>query len=633
MRKSAFISFLTYLFFAQAIKEVYSSNPIATETKDATPENSSLFLNVSTEPPETIKQTKLRASDTTRNVVLFIVDDYGKDNSRSINSAHAVFDWAKRNTVRLSRLSSGVPVCAPSRDEMFTGRTAARLGGITFDSNGLNVVIKAGGRTLPGEFASEGYTTTSRGKSIHPNRESAMNAWKEYTLGSISNTDGANAECKRRKIACIRENTLDRKTRNEANGLLAKFAQSKEKFFLVIGFNRPHLPWTTTQANFKQASSEIPLENTKVQVTPSLIQQLQATKDISLPIRVPEMNGVSTRMNIHNFFASARIGALSVPIKGSKGKTWKLLSDLSGGFANQSIDFGLLVKYQRASLKTTLDYIDSVLQQIYKLGLDKNTIIVITGDHGIGINQMAFDVNGNPIEGFLSKNRLYSQISDIEGIFYVPGITDVNPGVADVPATSVDLFTTIISLALNRAPKSSTLKIDGKDLSPWIKNPSLGSTGMYKVIQYPRGPRWQPQEDPLMAGDQCSLNQPQGGRQEWCNMEYKITQVINGKEYQLFASAPFYEQRTCANAGPTVFEPGEKYWQITTGSCVDFNAADDLMLFSNDPNDLGKNLLFGVPTAANKKIASDLLGTLQTARAYERCAIVPKRRTNSICIR
>ncbi len=112
--------------------------------------------------------------------------------------------------------------------------------------------------------------------------------------------------------------------------------------------------------------------------------------------------------------------------------------------------------------------IGKVLDELHKLGLEKNTRIVLWGDHGIW-----------------TKPTNYEQATRIPLLVIAPGATP--PGsVSKQPVESVDIFPTLAELAALPAPRGPQA-IDGLSRVPVLCDPA-------KIIRdpashcYPRGP-------------------------------------------------------------------------------------------------------------------------------------------------
>ena len=115
----------------------------------------------------------------------------------------------------------------------------------------------------------------------------------------------------------------------------------------------------------------------------------------------------------------------------------------------------------RALYDGEIDYVDSSISELYKklqlYKLDKNTLIIVTSDHG-----EEFYEHGLMEHGF----TLYEEQLHVPLIFYCPEKIAMGK-TTDVPVSLVDLFPTLLDYAGIPVPE----KIDGRSILPLLKNP------------------------------------------------------------------------------------------------------------------------------------------------------------------
>ena len=102
------------------------------------------------------------------------------------------------------------------------------------------------------------------------------------------------------------------------------------------------------------------------------------------------------------------------------------------------------------------DQVGKVIQTLKEEGLEKNTIVIFTSDHGY----------------FLGEHRFWMKVGLMEESARVPLIIKVPgqaPAVCHSFAELIDLYPTISELAGLQAPEA----IQGKSLAPLIDNPKL----------------------------------------------------------------------------------------------------------------------------------------------------------------
>lgn len=288
--------------------------------------------------------------DTTRYNVLFLcIDDlrpelncYGVTAVKSPN-----IDGLARQGVRFNKAYCQQPLCGPSRASILTGLRPDSTKIYDLKSNvrtHLPNVI-----TLPEYFKNNGYFTASLGKVFHVNDPQSWSvpAWnsnkKPYALKeSYDHFITSNG----RKYGPILEKAdvpdsvyVDGDCAQQAVKMLNNI--KGQPFFLAVGFFRPHLPFVAPAKYwnmYNAADFKIP-DNT--------------------PPKVPEV---------------AVFGAGTGELRQYAGiqKTGKLNDQ-------QSLE---LIHGYYASISYMDAQVGIVLRELKRLGLDKNTIVILWGDHG-----------------------------------------------------------------------------------------------------------------------------------------------------------------------------------------------------------------------------------------------------------
>jgi arylsulfatase A-like enzyme len=114
------------------------------------------------------------------------------------------------------------------------------------------------------------------------------------------------------------------------------------------------------------------------------------------------------------------------------------------------------MRYYLAMAKNIDDNIGRIIDYLEKSGLDKNTIVVFTADHG--------EMNGS--HGEVNKQKPFKEAISIPLIYSFPGV--IKEGLRKkVPFTPMDHLPTLCSLAGIKIPKGK----DGVNLAGVIKNP------------------------------------------------------------------------------------------------------------------------------------------------------------------
>lgn len=193
----------------------------------------------------------------------------------------------------------------------------------------------------------------------------------------------------------------------ETMNFLDEFAASGEHFFLAFGLYRPHVPFVAPKAYFDMYDID----------------------DFS----VPESS-------------EAYLQTLPKPaarsVRAKKEQT--------------SLDPELAKKIKHAYYATT-SFVDAqvgrVLDKLKETGLDKNTIVVFTSDHGYHLGE----------HGHWQKQTLFNDATRVPLIFAGPGIKS-NKGVVDAPVELIDIYPTIMDMLQMQTPQF----VQGKSLMPYF---------------------------------------------------------------------------------------------------------------------------------------------------------------------
>ena len=194
-----------------------------------------------------------------------------------------------------------------------------------------------------------------------------------------------------------------------AVGFLDEFAKSGENFFLAFGLYRPHVPFVAPKKYFDL------YDLADFQVPESSEEYLQT---------IPKPAAISVRSKKEQVH----------------------------------LDQELAKTIKRAYYATT-SFMDAqigrVLDKLKETGLDKNTIVVFTSDHGYHLGE----------HGHWQKQTLYEDATRVPLIIAGPGVLK-NKKIEDAPVELVDLYPTIMDLVTMNTPKF----VKGKSLVPMLKN-------------------------------------------------------------------------------------------------------------------------------------------------------------------
>lgn len=219
--------------------------------------------------------------------------------------------------------------------------------------------------------------------------------------------------------------------------ILEKLKSEVQPFFFAVGFSKPHLPF----------------------VAPKKYWDLYNREDMPLAVfQEKPKNGVDVAF--HN---SGELRAYTdIP---------SLLS-----FTDQK-EFGLTLPIEKQrelvhGYYAAISYMDAqvgkVLDKLDALGLTKNTIIVLWGDHGWHLGD----------HNLWCKHSNFEQATRTPLIISSPGLAS---SITNAPSEFIDIFPTICDLAGVTIPKV----VDGKSLMP-LMNKTVKSVKEFSISQYPR---------------------------------------------------------------------------------------------------------------------------------------------------
>lgn len=301
--------------------------------------------------------------------------------------------------------------------------------------------------TLPQYFKSMGYETAGMGKIFH--MESAgpghdAPSWSipyrnpqcpVYALPTQRNSAGKG---KATECADVSDDTYhDGKMTGMAIQLLDSLSRNKKPFFLAVGFLKPHLPfvapkkyWDLYQRDeFETAPyQKKALNSPDVAYHPS--GELKSYTDI------PQFDSYSEKELDH------------LPVDKQK--------ELIHGYY--------------AAMSYTDAQILQLLNELERLGLQKNTIVVLWGDHGWHLGD----------HGLWNKHTNFEQATHTLLMMRIPG---KQKGIKPVATCEfVDIFPTLCELSGIPVPGY----LDGQSLVPAIDHPEK-EVKAYALSQYPRG--------------------------------------------------------------------------------------------------------------------------------------------------
>jgi iduronate 2-sulfatase len=373
------------------------------------------------------------------NVLLICVDDlkpllgcYGEKTVKSPN-----IDRLAARSVLFERAYCNQAVCSPSRNALLVGLRPQTLGIYDLPTNFRR--SRPDAITLPQHFKQHGWRTEGLGKIFHVGQGNVEDPaswsvphWKSngvaYALPASKTKDsprGATYEA-----ADVADNTYtDGAVADEAiRRLQAAKDKPAEPFFLAVGFVKPHLPFVAPQKYwdlYDRAAIKLADVRTPPKNAPSYAPQFGG--ELRQYAGVPESGPLSDdlqRSLIHGYHAAT--------------------------------------SYMDAQLGRVLDELD-------RLKLAQNTIIVLWGDHGWHLGD----------HGMWCKHTNYEHATHIPLLVSAPG---VKAGArTQAFAETVDLYPTLCELAGVTAPTG----LDGRSFASTLRDPAA-PTKDHTIHVYPR---------------------------------------------------------------------------------------------------------------------------------------------------
>jgi arylsulfatase A-like enzyme len=379
-----------------------------------------------------------RGAPTKYNVLFIPVDDLkptlGCFGATQVHSPN--IDALAKRGVRFTRAYCQQAVCSPSRASVMTGcrpDTTRVYDLATHFRKALPNVI-----TLPQQFKEHGYFAASVGKIYHPNLDDPP-SWSipnNYKLGGQffdpNLQKPGEPKLKRGKsfeiVDCADEDLPDGKVAMRAIEMLR--AYKDRPFFIAAGFYRPHLPFVAPRKYYDL----YPPDSIKLADNPQ-----------------PPVDG--PKIALHN---SGELRQYTdIPKKGP----------IPEEKARE------LVRGYYAATTFSDAQIGKVIDELDRLDLAKNTIIVLWGDHGWHLGD----------HGLWNKQTNFEEAARAPLIVYVPGMRGAGKA-CDALVEFVDIYPTLCELA--GLPLPATL--EGQSFARLLDDPSQPFR-QAAFSQYPRG--------------------------------------------------------------------------------------------------------------------------------------------------
>ncbi len=359
------------------------------------------------------------------NVLFIAVDDlrtslgcYGDPLAKSPN-----MDRLASESRLFNRAYTHQAVCGPARTAILTGRLPDH--NRSWHNRNLFRHTNPDSVTLPQLFKNHGYHTQAMGKvfsgderELDPVSWSVPEVlhgegWKNYALPRSA---GAGKQMPYEAADVPDDGYSDGKLANLAVATLGKLKQQAQPFFLAVGFFKPHLPFNAPKKYWDlhdPAKFDLPGEPERVRGAPEIAYHTH--RELGGYTGMPEddrLNAAQTRTLRHGYYAC--------------------------------------VSYTDAQ-------VGKVLDALKRLELERNTIVVLWGDHGYALGDA----------GRWCKGTNWDLDTRVPLLLHVPGMAQ--PGHAtNAIVEYVDVYPTLAELADLPAPSY----LAGRSLTPILRDPA-----------------------------------------------------------------------------------------------------------------------------------------------------------------
>lgn len=365
------------------------------------------------------------------NVLFIAVDDlrpelacYGKQHIHSPN-----IDRLAASGVLFERAYCMVPTCGASRASLMTGIRPTRNRFVSYQTIAQNDA--PGITTMNTQFKKNGYFTASLGKVFHNATDNAKGwsepVWRTKGIPWYQQSENHELHEKRQKQGSRKRGPVwesaDVPDNAYADGVIAERAivdlrrlkDREEPFFLAVGFLKPHLPF----------------------IAPKKYWDLYDHEKIQVPdnYRVPKD---APKESIHS---SGEMRAYAgIPSKGPVSE--ETARNLIHGYY-------ACVSYADAQIGKLLDELD-------RLNISNNTIVVLWGDHGWNLGEHTL----------WCKHSCYETSMQIPLVVRAPGINGGQRRSHLVE--TIDLYPTLCELTGTSLP----MHLEGRSLAELMRSPS-----------------------------------------------------------------------------------------------------------------------------------------------------------------
>ncbi|MCH2182704.1 MAG: sulfatase [Mariniblastus sp.] len=538
------------------------------------------------------------------NVLLIVCDDLndyvegydGHPQTRTPN-----IQRLSQTGVRFLQAHCTIPICGPSRASFFTGIYPHHSGCFGFTRWNTYEVLN-NSRTLMEHFGANGYHTLGTGKLMH---QLDRKQWETFgnradygpfafdgkqrvahpdvpapfrEIGQIDGSFGPLVDFQDRTFPDGKQYrwltggwndvqplvpgvegragmTADERNGQWAVDQLQSLAEEKSgrPFFMGIGFIRPHTPLIVPQRFFDM----FPLDEIRL---PEILEDDVADTYAHTVRGLPSEKEPSSER-------TADMGT-------------RLFTQLAASYAESDEGLRRFIQAYLASVASVDEQVGKILDALEETGLDENTIVILTSDHGWGMGE----------KDYLYKNSLWQESTRVPLIIRAPGAAAPNTFCRQA-VSLVDLYPTLVELCRLEGETRKTEAghpLDGHSLAPLLSDPARGKwsgpeaalTALYK---------WRAKYDPsresysLRSEDWRYIRYENGKEElyrtsedphEWMNLaerpdlqsrlqEFReqLTNRLNSPKKLLVPPQPAWQPQEKSAAGQKTTERDAAYWK------------------------------------------------------------------------
>jgi iduronate 2-sulfatase len=369
------------------------------------------------------------------NVLLIIVDDLRPELGcyKTTQVISPNIDQIAREGILFTRTYCQIPICGASRASLLSGLRPTTNRFLNYDSR---VDDDAPGHlTLPGLFKTNGYHTISNGKVFHIPKDAETMSWSEPAWEPLFSHKGFIEQTSSQYIGGTRTRTrgpwfegadvddfqyTDGETTLKTIADLKRMKKEDKRFFIACGLHRPHLPFYIPKKYWDLYNRDKILLAQNRYMPDSIPSSLRASGDFNF------YHHKNIEFNSDEFHKVARHG------------------------------YYACVSY----IDQLIGYLMDALKE---LDLQKNTIVMIIGDHGWHLGE----------HNLWSKHNLLHNATHSPMILRIPG----GPSNSRITALTefVDIYPTLADLAEVDIPPEIQNKLQGLSILPLLNKyqPSL----------------------------------------------------------------------------------------------------------------------------------------------------------------